>query len=59
MQFLEEQYFLVGQVEASSVDGWCSVRKGGRPGYWILLFLMWWIHAAMDFSYWPRMDMVW
>ena len=28
VQFLEKQDFLVGQVEASRVGGWCSVRKG-------------------------------
>ena len=50
--------FFVGQVEASSVGGWCSVSKVGRPGYWILLLLIRWIYDAIDLSYWPYMDMV-
>ena len=31
MQFLEGKDFLVGEVEASKVGGWCSIRKVGRP----------------------------
>ena len=54
----KEQEFLSRQVEASRVGGWCSVRKGGRPGEWILLFLIQWSHATMDFSYWTHVDMV-
>ena len=56
--FLEKQDFLVMQVEYSSVIGWCIVKKGGRPGALILLVLIWWIHAAMDFSYWSHMVIV-
>ena len=59
MQFLEEQDLLVGQVEASRVGGLYSVRKGRRPGAWILLILMRWNHAYMAFSDWPHVDMVW
>ena len=58
MQFLEEQDFLVGRVESSRVDEWCIVSKEGRPGAWVILFLMWWSHAAMDLSDWPHVDMV-
>ena len=50
---LDENEFLVGRVESSLVRGWCSMRKVGRPGYWIILSLIWWIHATMEFSYWP------
>ena len=57
-EFLEEQAFLVERVEASRVGGWCIVRKGGSPGSWILLFLMWWIYAAMDFSDWLHVGML-
>ena len=58
VQFLEEQDFLVGCVEASRVDGWCRAIKGRRPGAWILSVLMLRNHEAMDVSDWPRMDMV-
>ena len=58
VQFLEEQYVLVRQVEVSRVGGWCSAREGGHPSDWILLVLMWWIHEAMDFSYWTHVEMV-
>ena len=50
--------FLVGQVEASRVGGWCSTRKGGRPGALIILVLMQWSHVYMDLSYCPHLDMV-
>ena len=50
--------FFVVQVKSSRVSGWCSVRKGGRPGAWILLFLIRWSHAAIYFSYCPHVDMV-
>ena len=58
MQFLEEQDYLVGKDKASRVDGWCSVRKGGLPGAWIILVLMRWNHAAMDLSDWPHVEMM-
>ena len=58
MQFFEEQEFLVRKVEASRVDGWFIVRKGGLTGAWIVLFLMRWIYDAMDLSDWPHVDMV-
>ena len=41
---LEEQDFLVGQVESSRVVGWFSASKGERPGSWNILFLIHWIH---------------
>ena len=41
VQFLEEQDFLVERVEASRVGGRCITSKGGRPGAYILLVLMW------------------
>ena len=49
---------LVGRVEDSRVGGWCSANKGGFPGAWILLFLIGWNYAVMDFLYWPHVDMV-
>ena len=58
MQFFEEQDFLVGRVEDSKVGEWCIMMNGRRPGDWVLLSLIQWIHAAMDFSYWPHVDMV-
>ena len=45
--------FLVGRVEASRVGRWCSVRKGGCPGVFILLFLIRWSHTAIYFSVFP------
>ena len=54
MQILEEQDFLVGRVEASRVGGWCSARKAGHPGAWIILFLIRCIHAATYFSDCPQ-----
>ena len=53
-----ETIVLVGRVEASWVGGWCSIRKGVHPGSWIPLFLILWIHNAMDFSDWTHIDMV-
>ena len=50
--------FSFGRVEASREVGWCSVRKGGCPGAWILLFLIQWTYAAMDFSDWSHVEMV-
>ena len=58
MKFLEEQNFLVGIVEYSRVDRWCSVRKGRHPGVCIYLVLMPWIHADMYLSDWPHVNMV-
>ena len=46
----------VGQSEASRVCRQCIVRTGGRLGDWNPLFLIWWIHVFMDFSYWPHMS---
>ena len=40
MQFLEEQEFSVGRVQYSKVGWWFSMKKGGRPGAWIILVLM-------------------
>ena len=58
VKFLETKYFLVGRVEASRVGGWYHMRKVGNPGSWIHSVLMFWSHAAMDFSYWPHVYMV-
>ena len=58
MQFLEEQEFLVRRMKSSKLGGWCHMSKGCCPGVWVILVLMWWINAAMDFSYWPHVDMV-
>ena len=41
--------FFVGGVEASWVGGWCSMRERGRPGSWIPLSPIWWIHDSTDF----------
>ena len=58
VKYLEEQEFLVRKMKASRVGGWCIVRKGGRPGAWILLVLMRWSHADTAFSDWLHVDMV-
>ena len=54
----EENFVLVGIVEARRVGEWCSVRKVGCTCALILLFPIRWIHAAMDFSVWLHIDMV-
>ena len=54
----EENFVLVGIVEAWRVGEWCSVRKVGCTCALILLFPIRWIHAAMDFSVWLHIDMV-
>ena len=59
VQFWEEHYFLVGQVEASRVDRCCCMSKGGLTGAWILSFLSWLSHAAIDLLYCPPVDMLW
>ena len=58
VKILNEQDLLVGRVGYSGVGGWCHVRKGGRPEAWILLVLIWWSHADINFSYWFHVDMV-
>ena len=58
MNCLEEQEFLVRRVGASGVGGWCSMRKGVRPGACILLFLIRWMHAAMNLLDWTHVYMV-
>ena len=58
VQCFEEQDFLFRRVESLRVGMWCIVRKGGRPRACILLDLMRWIYAYMDFLDWPHMDMV-
>ena len=35
VKILEGQDFLFVRVEVSRVGGWCSMRKGRRPGSWI------------------------
>ena len=55
---LEGQYFLVGQVEASRVGGWCIVVKGGHPWSCIVLALICCVHADMRFSFWSHVDTV-
>ena len=59
MQFLEEQEFLVMQVEYSTVGVCFSVKKVVHTVTLILLFLMWWIYADMDFLDFTQMDMIW
>ena len=56
MKILEEQDFLVGQVEVSRVGGWCCVRKLGYLGAWILYVLMQWKHADIYLSDCPHVD---
>ena len=58
MKFLLKHFVLVGRVEYSRVGEYYSVRMGERPGAWVILFLIWWIYAAMDLSYCPHVDMV-
>ena len=59
MHFLEEQAFLVMQVEYSTVGVCFSVKKVVHTVTLILLFLMWWIYADMDFLDFTQMDMIW
>ena len=51
-------FCLVGQVKDSRVGGWCRIRKGGSPGSWTLLLMIQWIHAPMDLSDFPHVEMV-
>ena len=50
--------FLFERVGASRLGGWCSMRTGGRPGYWIFAVLICWIYDFMDLSDWTHMSYV-
>ena len=51
-------FVLVGRVEDSRVGAWCSVSRGLLSSAWIFLLLILCIHDAMDFLYYPHVDMV-
>ena len=43
--------FIFGRVEDSRVGEWCRESMRGRPSSWILLLIINWIYADMNFSY--------
>ena len=50
VKILNKQDLLVLQVKASRVGGWCSVRIKVSLEACIILVLVQWRHADMDFS---------
>ena len=50
-KFFVGNCFLVGQVEASRVGGWYSLRIWGSPGAWIPLSMIGWSYIFMDYQF--------